>query len=74
MGRGGEVSGKLLLDEKGPQMRELPCACDAQHNQLQQRPSHDPGVRALGLVSKLGFSFLVGCPLLAMSARERGTP
>lgn len=39
-------------------MRELPGTCDAQHGELDQNPPYDAGVRALGLIAELGFTFL----------------
>lgn len=51
-------SSQLLLNEERPQMRKLPGACHAQHSQLYQRPSYNPGVRGLRLVPKLGLSLL----------------
>lgn len=32
---------ELLLDEEGTQMTQLPCACDAQHAQLNNHPARD---------------------------------
>jgi hypothetical protein len=49
---------QFLLDEEGSQMRQLPSAGHAQHDELNERPAHDLGVGGFTLVSKLGFSFL----------------
>ncbi len=49
---------QLLLDEKRPQVRELPCAGDAQNNQLQQCPSNNTRVCGFGLISEFGFTLL----------------
>jgi hypothetical protein len=51
-------SGQLLLDEEGPQVRQLPRARHAQHRQLNQRPPHHPRVRRLRLVPKLRLALL----------------
>lgn len=53
-----ESLGKLLLDEEGPQMRQLPGTGDAEHGQLDQDPAHNTRVGRLGLVAELGFAFL----------------
>ena len=39
-------------------MGQLPCAGDAQQDQLHQGPPHDTSICAFGLVTKLGFTFL----------------
>ena len=51
---------KLLLDEEGAQVRQLPRAGDAQHGELDERPAHDARVGRLGLVAELGFALLFG--------------
>ncbi len=51
---------KLLLDEEGPQMRQLPCASDTEDGQLDHHPPHDTAVGGLGLVTELGLAFLGG--------------
>jgi hypothetical protein len=50
--------GQLLLDEEGSEMRELPGASDAKHNELNNDPSNNAGVCRLGLISELGLSLL----------------
>jgi hypothetical protein len=52
---------KLLLDEESAQMRQLPRASDAEDSKLDQSPSDDAGVCALGLVAELGFALLHCC-------------
>jgi hypothetical protein len=52
------ASSQFLLDEEGSQMRQLPSASHAQHNELDERPAHDLGVGGFTLVSEFGFSFL----------------
>lgn len=49
---------QLLLDEEGPQVRKLPCTGDAQNDQLNQRPSHNPCVGRLRLISEFRFTLL----------------
>lgn len=44
---------KLLLDEESPKVAQLPCARNAQHRQLQQRPPHDSSVHTLADISEL---------------------
>lgn len=51
---------KLLLDEERPQVRQLPRASDTKDGKLDQCPSNDAGVGALGLVAELGFALLHG--------------
>lgn len=50
--------GQLLLDEEGPQMRELPCAGSGENDDLDKHPSDGTGVGSLGLVSEFGLTFL----------------
>lgn len=54
-------SGKLLLDEEGPQMRQLPRAGDTQDGHLDERPPHNTRVGRLGLVAELGLTLLHQC-------------
>jgi hypothetical protein len=49
---------QLLLDEERPQMRKLPRASNTQNHYLDESPSHNPGIRRLGLISELGLSLL----------------
>lgn len=49
---------KLLLDEEGPQVGQLPGARHAEHDELDQDPSDHTRVGALGLIAELGFAFL----------------
>ena len=49
---------KLLLDEERSQVRQLPRASDTKDGKLDQCPSNDAGVGALGLVAELGFALL----------------
>ena len=51
---------KLLFDEERPQVRQLPRASDTKDGKLDQCPSNDAGVGALGLVAELGFALLYG--------------
>jgi len=44
---------QLLLDEKRPQIAQLPRARHAQHGQLNQHPPHHPPVHTLALIPKL---------------------
>lgn len=46
-----------MLDEERPQVCQLPRTSQSQDEALQQRPSHDPRVDSLALISKLGLSF-----------------
>jgi hypothetical protein len=55
--------GKLLLDEEGAQMRQLPCAGDTENDELDDGPANDAGICGLGLVAELGFAFLYRCQL-----------
>lgn len=57
LGAGG-ASRQLLLDEEGAQVRELPCAGDAEHDDLDEGPAHDAGIGRLGLIAELGFALL----------------
>ena len=50
--------GQLLLDEEGPEMRELPGASNAKDNKLNNDPSDNTGICRLGLVSELSLSLL----------------
>lgn len=50
--------GKLLLDEEGAQMRQLPCASNTKDNELDDGPANNAGIRGFGLVAELGFAFL----------------
>ena len=50
--------GELLLNEKGPQMRQLPGACGANNNELDDDPPDDTGICRFGLVAEFGFSLL----------------
>lgn len=61
--------GKLLLDEEGPQVRQLPSTGDAQHNELDEDPADNTAVGVLGLVAELGFALLV--TTLAFCIRRR---
>jgi hypothetical protein len=49
---------KLLLDEECSQVRQLPRASDTKDGKLDQCPSNDAGVGALGLVAELSFALL----------------
>jgi hypothetical protein len=49
---------KLLLDEESAQMCQLPRASDTKDSKLDQSPSDDAGVCALGLIAELGFALL----------------
>lgn len=51
---------ELLLDEEGPQMRQLPGASDGKHDKLDEHPSDNTGVGRLGLVAEFGFALLLG--------------
>ena len=51
--------GKLLLDEKGAQMRELPYASYGEDNELDQRPANDARVCVFGLIAEFGFTLLL---------------
>ena len=51
--------GKLLLDEKGAQMRELPYASYGENNELDQRPANDARVCVFGLIAEFGFTLLL---------------
>lgn len=44
---------KLLLDEKRPQITQLPRTSHTQHRQLHQRPPHNPAIDTLTLIPKL---------------------
>jgi hypothetical protein len=57
--------GELLLDEEGAEVRELPCACDAKNDELDEDPANDSSVRGLGLISELGLSLSLKDLLLA---------
>lgn len=46
---------KLLLDEEGAQIAQLPRAGYTQHRNLYQCPPHHPRVDILTLISKLSF-------------------
>lgn len=49
---------ELLLDEEGPQVRQLPGAGNGEDNQLDKNPPDDAGIGALGLITEFGFAFL----------------
>ena len=49
---------KLLLDEKGPQVGQLPCASDTENGELNKSPADNAGVCGFGLISELSFAFL----------------
>lgn len=49
---------QLLFDEERPQVRKLPRASNTQYHYLNESPSHNPGIRRLGLISELGLSLL----------------
>jgi hypothetical protein len=49
---------KLLLDEEGAQVGELPCAGDTQYDELDNGPANDACVCGFGLVAEFGFTFL----------------
>lgn len=49
---------KLLLDEKGPQVRELPCASDTKDSKLDKSPADNTGVCGFGLISEFSLAFL----------------
>lgn len=58
MGLDGRSLCELLLDEEGAQMRELPCASDAEDGKLNQGPADDARVCVFRLVTELGLAFL----------------
>lgn len=47
-----------MLDEKGAQVRQLPCASDTEDGKLNQSPANDASVGRLGLISEFGLAFL----------------
>lgn len=54
----GKPLSKLLLDEEGAQVGELPRAGYTQDGELDERPAHDAGVGCFGLVAEFGFALL----------------
>lgn len=52
------ILSKLLLNEEGAKMSELPCASGAEDDKLNYDPSNDTGVGRLGLISEFGLSLL----------------
>jgi hypothetical protein len=56
----GLFLGELLLDEEGSEVRQLPCAGNSQHSELDQDPADDTVVGELGLISELGLTLLLG--------------
>lgn len=48
-------SSKLLLNEKRPQITQLPRTRDGQHKHLDQRPLDHPTIHTLALISELRF-------------------
>lgn len=74
------LSGEFLLDEEGTQVCELPGACNAQNDELHERPSYDAGVDRLGLIAEFNFSFLFGVhnwwgsSLAFMHSNPEGSP
>jgi hypothetical protein len=49
---------QLLLLEEALEMVQLPCACRPEDNKLKNRPSHNPRIRRLGLITELCLPFL----------------
>jgi hypothetical protein len=62
---------ELLLDEKRPQIAQLPRARNAQHRQLQQRPPHNPTINALADIPELGLALALE-DLLALDVLQAG--
>jgi hypothetical protein len=62
------ISSELLLDEEGTQVRELPCARDAQDDELDEDPADNAAVGGLRLVPELGLTFLQKWLIAALSS------
>jgi hypothetical protein len=62
---------ELLLNEKRPQITQLPRARNAQDGQLQQRPPYDPAVDALADIPELGLALALE-DLLALDVLQAG--
>lgn len=54
-----KILSKLLLDEEGAQMRQLPDAGDTENNELDKCPANDARVCVFGLVAEFGFALLL---------------
>ena len=50
---------QLLLDEEGPQMRQLPGTSRRENSDLNQSPADNARVGGLGLVTELGLTLLI---------------
>ena len=54
----GRGLSKLLLDEEGAEVGELPRAGYTQDGELDERPADDAGVGGFGLIAEFGFTLL----------------